>query len=225
MKGRGFGACRLGCVLQTRGPCTRALPNDPRCTARSALRRRRRPPPDREGEREACQAVRDVFDDIDWPCHVVRDFAPENMGAGPRIISALQTIADMTDKFPLPGGRSAPQPGLLRADLRLARPLRGPPPRELGVGRVVPALRRADPVVPLLLPGTPDARLGHLQQRDQEGELDARPQGGRGAPRQGPRPLRGGDELADCIGMVYDRKVSTWTTSSAPIRSSTGSCT
>lgn len=52
----------------------------------------------RPGEAALCDEVRAVFDDIDWPCHVVRDFAPDNMGCEPRIESALQATFENVDR-------------------------------------------------------------------------------------------------------------------------------
>ena len=52
----------------------------------------------RPGEAALCDEVRSVFDDIDWPCHVVRDFAPENMGCEARIESALQSTFENVDR-------------------------------------------------------------------------------------------------------------------------------
>lgn len=52
----------------------------------------------RPGEAALCDEVRAVFDDVDWPCHVVRDFAPVNMGCEPRIESALQATFENVDR-------------------------------------------------------------------------------------------------------------------------------
>jgi hypothetical protein len=52
----------------------------------------------RPGEAALCDEVRSIFDDIDWPCHVVRDFAPENMGCERRIESALQNTFENVDR-------------------------------------------------------------------------------------------------------------------------------
>lgn len=52
----------------------------------------------RPGEAKLCDEVRSVFDDVDWPCHVVRDFAPENMGCESRIVTALQRTFDNVDR-------------------------------------------------------------------------------------------------------------------------------
>ena len=52
----------------------------------------------RPGEAALCDEVRSVFDDVDWPCHVVRDFAPQNMGCEARIESALQHTFENVDR-------------------------------------------------------------------------------------------------------------------------------
>ena len=52
----------------------------------------------RPAEAALCDEVRSVFDDVDWPCHVVRDFAPENMGCENRIVTALQRTFDNVDR-------------------------------------------------------------------------------------------------------------------------------
>jgi len=41
------------------------------------------------GEAEACAAVRRIATDVDWPCEVITDFAPQNLGCYRRVSSGL----------------------------------------------------------------------------------------------------------------------------------------
>jgi len=41
------------------------------------------------GEAEACAAVRRIATEVDWPCEVLTDFAPQNMGCYRRVSSGL----------------------------------------------------------------------------------------------------------------------------------------
>lgn len=47
------------------------------------------PRPNRPGEAQKCAAVRTIFDEIDWPCEVVRIFRDENRGVKKGISNAL----------------------------------------------------------------------------------------------------------------------------------------
>lgn len=47
------------------------------------------PRQDRPGEKEACEAARQVVADIDWPCEVHRLYRDENMGCGKGMSSAI----------------------------------------------------------------------------------------------------------------------------------------
>ena len=46
----------------------------------------------RQGEADRCNAVRAIFDRVDWPCEVERDFAPENLGCRSRVSSGLDWV-------------------------------------------------------------------------------------------------------------------------------------
>lgn len=78
--------------------------NRPDCTARSlaALRVARPqrlyivadgPRADRLGEAELCAEVRALVErSIDWPCDVIRDYAPTNLGCARRVSSGLDAV-------------------------------------------------------------------------------------------------------------------------------------
>jgi hypothetical protein len=78
--------------------------NRPDCAARSlaairAARPRRLyvvadgPRPDRAGEAARCAEVRALVDQgVDWPCDVVRDYAPANLGLARRVSSGLDAV-------------------------------------------------------------------------------------------------------------------------------------
>ena len=42
--------------------------------------------------------TREVVADIDWPCEVVREYAPENLGLKRRITSGLDLVFDLCDR-------------------------------------------------------------------------------------------------------------------------------
>lgn len=78
--------------------------NRPDCTARSlgairAARPRRLyvvadgPRPDRPGEAARCAEVRALVErGVDWPCEVIRDYAPANLGCARRVSSGLDAV-------------------------------------------------------------------------------------------------------------------------------------
>ena len=47
------------------------------------------PRPDKKGEREMCEATRQVVETIDWPCEVHHLYRDENMGCGKGVSSAI----------------------------------------------------------------------------------------------------------------------------------------
>jgi len=49
------------------------------------------------GEREKVAATRAVCEEIDWPCQVVRDYAPENMGCRRRVVSGLNGVFEAVE--------------------------------------------------------------------------------------------------------------------------------
>lgn len=47
------------------------------------------PRPDRVGEASRCEEVRRIASEVSWPCEVMTNFAPENLGCRARIVSGL----------------------------------------------------------------------------------------------------------------------------------------
>jgi len=78
--------------------------NRPDCTARSlaAIRAARPqrlfvvadgPRPDRPGEAALCAEVRALVEHgLDWPCEVIRDYAPANLGCAHRVVTGLNKV-------------------------------------------------------------------------------------------------------------------------------------
>jgi hypothetical protein len=56
------------------------------------------PRPDKAGEAEACQQVREVVGRVDWPCDVSTDFAASNLGCKERIISGLDWVFSLVQE-------------------------------------------------------------------------------------------------------------------------------
>lgn len=46
----------------------------------------------RPGEAERCEQVRQIVTAVDWPCNVETNFATENMGCRPRIVSGINWV-------------------------------------------------------------------------------------------------------------------------------------
>src|SRR5581483_4565450 len=78
--------------------------NRPECTARSlaGIRRARPrrlyliadgPRSERAGEAQLCQRARGLVEDgLDWPCELVRDYSPTNLGCARRVASGLNAV-------------------------------------------------------------------------------------------------------------------------------------
>ena len=56
------------------------------------------PRTDIQGEKEKCQAARDVVADIDWDCEVYRNYADENMGCGVRPATGITWVFEHVDR-------------------------------------------------------------------------------------------------------------------------------
>ena len=48
--------------------------------------------PRNELEKINVDRVKDIFENIDWPCHVTKDYANQNMGCRERIVSGLDNL-------------------------------------------------------------------------------------------------------------------------------------
>ncbi len=51
------------------------------------------------GEAENCAAVRRIATDVDWPCEVLTDFAPQNLGCYRRVSSGLSWAFDQSEEL------------------------------------------------------------------------------------------------------------------------------
>lgn len=56
------------------------------------------PRPNKPGEQELCQAVRNLFDNIDWECKVFRNYADENLGCGLRPASGISWVFEQVEE-------------------------------------------------------------------------------------------------------------------------------
>src|SRR6266496_1346818 len=52
----------------------------------------------RPGEAERCDEVKQIVTAVDWPCQVETNFATENMGPGPRIISGINWVFSLVEE-------------------------------------------------------------------------------------------------------------------------------
>jgi hypothetical protein len=53
---------------------------------------------DRPGEEILCQDVRDIVSAVDWPCEVLTNFSPSNLGCGQRIITGLDWAFSLVEE-------------------------------------------------------------------------------------------------------------------------------
>src|SRR5689334_5993832 len=93
---------------QTQTPVAFLVFNRPDVTARvfEAIRRARPPVllvvadgprADRPGEAERCEATRQVAQAVDWPCRLLTDFAPQNLGCRRRVASGLTWVFEQVE--------------------------------------------------------------------------------------------------------------------------------
>lgn len=54
--------------------------------------------PERDGEAEQCAAVRKLFEQIDWPCEVITNYADQNLGCRKRLSSGIDWIFEQVDE-------------------------------------------------------------------------------------------------------------------------------
>jgi hypothetical protein len=52
----------------------------------------------RAGEAEACEQVRKIITNVDWPCEVIANFSDRNLGCGERVISGLDWVFSLVDE-------------------------------------------------------------------------------------------------------------------------------
>ena len=50
------------------------------------------PRPYRPGEAEKCAATRDIIEQVDWPCEVLKNYSDTNLGCGRRVSSGLDWV-------------------------------------------------------------------------------------------------------------------------------------
>lgn len=50
------------------------------------------------GEQVLCTKVREIFDNIDWPCQVQKNYSSVNMGCKARVVSGLDWVFEHADK-------------------------------------------------------------------------------------------------------------------------------
>lgn len=80
------------------------------------------PRPDRPGEAERVAETRALFDSLSWPCEVIRNFAPDNMGCRRRIVSGLDWLFEAEAQAIILEDDCLPVPAFFRfADAMLAR--------------------------------------------------------------------------------------------------------
>lgn len=56
------------------------------------------PRPDRSGEAVDCALVRSVIDAVDWPCEVLKNYSPVNMGCRGRVSSGLDWVFEQVEE-------------------------------------------------------------------------------------------------------------------------------
>ncbi len=56
------------------------------------------PRPDYPGEAAKCEAARGIVEAVDWPCEVMTNFAPSNLGCGKRVSSGLRWVFDSVEE-------------------------------------------------------------------------------------------------------------------------------
>jgi len=56
------------------------------------------PRPDKIGEAEACEEVREIVSRVDWPCEVSSNFAAHNLGCQERMISGITWVFSLVEE-------------------------------------------------------------------------------------------------------------------------------
>lgn len=56
------------------------------------------PRPDRKEDSGRCSEVREILNEVDWPCEVIRNYADANVGLKRRVSSGLNWVFEQTDQ-------------------------------------------------------------------------------------------------------------------------------
>jgi hypothetical protein len=80
------------------------------------------PRPDRPGEAERCEAVRELVERVDWECTILRDYADRNLGCRRRVSSGLDWVFSECERAIILEDDCVPDPSFFRfADELLER--------------------------------------------------------------------------------------------------------
>ena len=66
------------------------------------------------GEADACMAVREIIDRVDWPCEVVTDYADRHLGCGLRESSAMDWFFEREEEIVILEDDTLPSQGFFR---------------------------------------------------------------------------------------------------------------
>jgi hypothetical protein len=72
------------------------------------------PRPDHPGEAEKCLAVRDIIDQVDWPCDLRKNYSESNLGCKTRVSSGLDWVFEMEENAIILEDDCLPQPTFFR---------------------------------------------------------------------------------------------------------------
>ena len=72
------------------------------------------PRADKPEDPERCEAVRQLFDDIDWPCEVHKDFSDHNMGCRRRVASGISWAFELMEEAIILEDDCLPDQGFFR---------------------------------------------------------------------------------------------------------------
>jgi hypothetical protein len=70
--------------------------------------------PDVPGEAEKCAEARAVIDQVDWDCHVVKDYSVENLGCGRRLPTGLDWVFSQVEEAIILEDDCVPHPSFFR---------------------------------------------------------------------------------------------------------------
>ena len=69
---------------------------------------------DQEADREKCTRVREMFDEIEWNCEVLKNYADVNMGCRERIPSGLDWVFEQVEEAIILEDDCVPHPSFFR---------------------------------------------------------------------------------------------------------------